>query len=146
MAKLNYLIAVDNTEEADEVLAAGRKLADSTGADLACITVIRPIMQAYGQMDIAGYSQNLVEVEQQAMNFAKQRIETLAEEYRIKPGNIHVHHGNPAMEIRALATELGSDMIVIGTHARHGLGLLLGSTANAVLHGIGCDALVVKVH
>ena len=27
-----------------------------------------------------------------------------------------------------------------------GLGLLLGSTANAVLHGVGCDVLVVKIH
>lgn len=146
MTKLKYLIAVDNTEEADEVLAAGRKLADATGAELSCITVVRPIVQAYGQMDSAGFSQKLVELEQQALDFAKQRIQALAAEYLVEPSNVYVRQGNPAIEIRAAAADLGSNMIVIGTHARHGLGLLLGSTANAVLHGIGCDALVVKIH
>ena len=146
MAQLKYLVAVDNTEEADEVMAAARKLADATGAELACTTVIRPMIQTYGPFDIAGYSQQLVDLEEQAVDFAKQRLETLSAEYRINAADVHIRRGNPAMEIRALASELASDMIVIGTHGRHGLGLILGSTANAVLHGIGCDALVVKVH
>jgi universal stress protein A len=34
---------------------------------------------------------------------------------------------------------------VIGTHGRHGLGLLLGSTVNAVLHGLDTDALAVRI-
>jgi universal stress protein A len=54
--------------------------------------------------------------------------------------------GSPAVEIRELAASLGVDLIVIGTHGKHGLGLLLGSTANAVLHGVPCDVLAVKIH
>ncbi|MEO2178254.1 MAG: universal stress protein, partial [bacterium] len=30
-------------------------------------------------------------------------------------------------------------------HGRHGLALLLGSTANGVLHGAPCDVLAVRV-
>ena len=39
----------------------------------------------------------------------------------------------------------GADLIVIGTHGRHGLGLLLGSTASGVIHGVQCDVLAVRV-
>jgi universal stress protein A len=34
---------------------------------------------------------------------------------------------------------------VVGSHGRHGLALLLGSTANDVLHGAPCDVLAVKL-
>jgi universal stress protein A len=146
MVQPKYLVAVDNTEEADEVMAAGCKLADATNAELSCITVIRPILQAYGPLELGGYTQELVELEKHAVELATQRLDTLAAEYQIDSAAVHVCRGNPAAEIRALAEKLGTDMIIIGTHARHGLGLLLGSTANAVLHGIGCDALVIKVH
>jgi universal stress protein A len=53
--------------------------------------------------------------------------------------------GAPAHEIRAAAEEVGADLIVLGTHGRHGLGLLLGSTANGVLHGATSDVLAVRV-
>jgi universal stress protein A len=33
----------------------------------------------------------------------------------------------------------------VGSHGRHGLALLLGSTANSVLHGSPCDVLAVRV-
>jgi universal stress protein A len=44
-----------------------------------------------------------------------------------------------------MAEELGVDLIVMGTHGRHGLGLLLGSTATGVLHGCPCDVLTVRI-
>jgi universal stress protein A len=53
--------------------------------------------------------------------------------------------GNPADEIHNMANEIQADLIVIGKHGQSGLKLLLGSTANAVLHGVNCDVLAVKV-
>ena len=44
-----------------------------------------------------------------------------------------------------MARQQGVDLIVIGGHGRHGLALLLGSTANAVLHGAPCDGLAVRI-
>ena len=43
------------------------------------------------------------------------------------------------------ATEQACDLIVVGSHGRHGLALLLGSTANDVLHGAPCDVLAVHL-
>ncbi|MBD3646240.1 MAG: universal stress protein, partial [Pseudomonadales bacterium] len=48
-------------------------------------------------------------------------------------------------EIRAVAEKQDIDRIVLGTHGQHGLQLLLGSTANSVLHGVSCDVLAVRV-
>lgn len=46
--------------------------------------------------------------------------------------------------IRA-ATDLNVDLIVIGAHTRHGLSLLLGSTAKAILNDAPCDVLTIKL-
>ena len=47
--------------------------------------------------------------------------------------------------IRSQATAVACDLIVVGTHARWGLALLLGSTTDGVMHGAECDVLAVKV-
>ncbi|WP_313899138.1 universal stress protein [Leclercia adecarboxylata] len=44
-----------------------------------------------------------------------------------------------------LAKKQGCDLIVVGSHGRHGLALLLGSTANDILHGAPCDVLAVRL-
>lgn len=36
-------------------------------------------------------------------------------------------------------------MIIIGSHGCHGIKLLLGSTANAILHEANCDVLAVRI-
>jgi universal stress protein A len=48
-------------------------------------------------------------------------------------------------QITKAAKELGVDLIVVGSHGRHGLQLLLGSTANGVLHLADCDVLAVRM-
>ena len=50
-----------------------------------------------------------------------------------------------ADEIHKVAKQINTDLIVIGTPGRCGLQLLLGSTANSVLHGVKQDVLGVKV-
>ena len=46
---------------------------------------------------------------------------------------------------KGIAQSKKVDLIVVGSHGRHGLGLLLGATANGVLHGANCDVLTVRV-
>ena len=52
---------------------------------------------------------------------------------------------NPVGYEPALGAIIHADLIVLGTHGRHGLGLLLGSTASGVLHGCPCDVLTVRI-
>jgi nucleotide-binding universal stress UspA family protein len=61
---------------------------------------------------------------------------------------VAVVRDGPAVEaIVGYATEVGADLIVLGSHGREGLGhQLFGSTAERVLHKAPCPALVVPVH
>ena len=71
------------------------------------------------------------------------------EEIVSKITDIKVNHkmlvGNPAAEIAAYADQNECDLIVIGSHATHGLNLVLGSVANAVLHKAKCDVLTIRL-
>src|SRR5262249_22197666 len=53
--------------------------------------------------------------------------------------------GVPAAKILEVAARLGTDLIVMGTHGRTGISaLLLGSTAQSVLHGAQVPVLLVR--
>lgn len=146
MAYKQILVAVDLTEEADEVLATARSVADQQDARLRSVTVVKPLTQAYGGLDMAPMASDAVSFEEEALRQARDQLLELSAEYGIGADDALVRLGSPAHEIRALAAESEADLIVIGTHGKHGLGLLLGSTANAVLHGVPCDVLAVKIH
>jgi len=53
--------------------------------------------------------------------------------------------GAPSERVVALATAVDADLIVLGTHSRHGLGrLLLGSVAQEVLRRAPCGVFVIR--
>ncbi|WP_420932839.1 universal stress protein [Alteromonas sp. A081] len=101
---------------------------------------------AYPQTNIEPYGFFLEkdfsqEVREQALRVLKD----VADKYEIPQTNINVEIGSPSDEIHHLADKISADLIVVGTHGQSGLKLLLGSTANAVLHGVKTDVLAVKV-
>ncbi len=141
----HVLAAIDLSDESSQVLEKARATADSHDAKLSLITVVKPFTQAYGGLDMVPLAKGSGSFEEEAFRRASQQMRDHVKSYLVDPVNIHVKVGNPAREIRDAASELQADLIVVGTHGRHGLGLLLGSTANAVLHGVGCDVLAVRV-
>ena len=69
----------------------------------------------------------------------------MAKLHNIDAARVYSVSGSPAIEIRRLAEEIDADAIVIGSHGRSGWKVMLGSTANKVLHGAKCDVLTVHV-
>ncbi len=76
---------------------------------------------------------------------AERHLKDIAAKHDIPYSHVNVQIGSPADEIHHMAEKLNADLIVMGTHGQSGLKLLLGSTANAVLHGVKIDVLAVKV-
>jgi universal stress protein A len=75
----------------------------------------------------------------------QQRLTELAGQHSLAEQGHSVCMGRPASEIHRLAKEDATQLVVVGSHGRHGVQLLLGSTANAVLHGACCTVLVVRL-
>jgi len=61
-------------------------------------------------------------------------------------GRVLVKTGNARDVINQTATELGADLIVMGTHGRHGISrALLGSVAETVVRSAPCAVLTVRM-
>lgn len=73
------------------------------------------------------------------------KLIALGKKLGIDPANLWLIWGVPSDEIARLAEKISADLIVVGSHGRHGLALLLGSTANGVLHHAKCDLLAIRI-
>ncbi len=141
MSYEHILVAVDLTEECDPVIKRAVDLAGTT-AKLSLVHIVEPMAMAFG----GDVPMDLSQLQQQQFDQAKERLERLITKYpNLKKGQSHLTYGQPRQEIHHLAKEQGCDLIVVGSHGRHGLALLLGSTANDVRHGAPCDVLAVKL-
>ena len=135
------LVAVDLSEDSAPVVQRAQAIAANNQAQLHLIHVIEPLSFAYGgdiPMDFSGIQD---EIHQQAT----QQLERFAQANSIDAEHQHIVLGKPEVEIHSAAEEVGADLIVVGSHGRYGLALLMGSTANGVLHGASCDVLAVRV-
>ena len=152
MAYQRILAAIDLSDEAEEVIAAAKQqllmsdLVDpSNAAELHFINVIKPIRHTHGGIDIGAVSASM-NLDQLLIERANEIVGQWAKSSGLESDHVHIKTGNPAAEIRDTAEAIQADLIVIGTHGRHGLGLLLGATANGVLHGVHCDVLTIRIH
>ena len=136
------LLAVDFTTVTDTVTQQAIVLCQAFKARLSLVHVVE-----FTQMDL---SNDLVlpqelEIDQERMKQARQRLEELAKNTGVDKSECFVRQGSTRREILRLAKELNTNLIVIGSHGREGIQRLLGSTANAVLHGAPCDVLAVRI-
>lgn len=136
------LVAIDLSNESIKVIKRAKKLAGGDCGKLHLVHVVEPIAAAY---PIDAYAINVSKMQEEAMQIAKDRLADIGNECTIDSAQQHIVVGSAATEIRSMAQELGADLIVIGSHGRSGWKLLLGSTANKVLHGSECDILTVHV-
>jgi len=135
------LLAVDLSDESAFVAERARAIMGANGAILHIVHVIEPLSFAYGgdiPMDFSGIQEEIHEQ-------ARRQLEKFAQGCDVPPDRQHIVLGRPEVEIHGLAEELGADLIVVGSHGRYGLALLMGSTASGVLHGATCDVLAVRV-
>ncbi|BAP46186.1 universal stress protein [Pseudomonas sp. 21LCFQ02] len=139
----HILVAIDLTDECDPVIKRARLLAQASGATLSFVHIVEPMAMAFG----GDVPMDLSQLQQQQFDQAQAKLDLIKQKYpEVLVGKSHLTYGQPRQEIHKLAKEHGCDLIVVGSHGRHGLALLLGSTANDVLHGAPCDVLAVRLN
>ncbi len=137
----HILITVDLTDESKEVAKRAHTLAAAFGAKLSILHVIEPISFAYG----GDMPMDLSDIQDEIHQQASQSLAEFSLRYEIPHERQYIRVGRAANEIHRFADSEDTDLVVVGSHGRHGLALLLGSTANGVLHGANCDVLAVRV-
>jgi len=139
----HVLWATDLGEHGELIGARAADIAQRYGARLSVLHVVAylPPFELGGELALPAYP----EIEAQLVKQATLRLGKLAEKYNVETARQSVVVGSPRHEIVRVADEQKVDLIVIGRHSRHGLGLLLGSVANGVLHSAVCDVLAVKL-
>lgn len=135
------LVAIDCSDESAQVLSRAAGVLSGNDGELHLIHVIEPLALAYGAdvpMDVTDLQSGLV-------TQARETADTYAGRYQIPADNVHVELGSIEKTILDQADKLDADLIVVGSHTRSGLALLLGSTARGLVPGAHCDVLAVKV-
>jgi len=139
----HILLAVDYSEQGVYVAEKARSLAYRYQARLSIIHVLDNIPMPdtnYGTVIPLDQdsSYDLLEAE-------KAKLMQLGDQLHVDLANRWMLWGVPKQEIIHIAEQEQVDLIVVGSHGRHGLALLLGSTANSVLHYAKCDVMAIRL-
>ncbi len=138
----HILLAVDFSDQSEQVTKKALQLAAQNQALLSLVHVVEdlPITDpGYGPIPFD------LDLTQEWLEASKQRLLKLGHELGIPEQRQWLEMGSAKLEIVRVANENNVDLIVVGSHGRHGLALLLGSTANGVLHHALCDVIAIRL-
>ena len=138
----HVLIAVDLSDDSAAVVRRGLEVARRFNARVSLLHVVEFI-----PVDPAGEAllPPPVDLEGELVDGAKQRLDELCASLDLKQAPRRVEMGSIKAELLRVAQEEHADLIVLGSHERHGLALLLGSTEKSILHKASCDVLAVRL-
>ncbi|OFE11617.1 hypothetical protein PHACT_13900 [Pseudohongiella acticola] len=138
------LVAVDGSEESDKIITRALSMAADNHAQLDVVMVFEPLVGGYSfELNMADFEK--VQKQHQEQVATQMRAKMAAVSPSVPTQQLHFLRGKPASEIKKLCEQLGTDLLVIGSHGHSPVRAVLGSTANAVLHGIECDVLTIRV-
>lgn len=136
------LLAVELDPKADSrILAKAKEFQAHSQGSLYLIHVVEHLSNYGAAYGVAAG----VDIEQILVNEAKVSIDKLGEQIGVPESQRLVKVGPSSQTIIDEAKAKQVDLVIIGSHGRHGVRLLLGSTANGVLHGAHCDVLAVRL-
>jgi len=135
------LVAVDLSDESEQVLRAAAEIAAANEAEILILHVTDNPVTLYSQWSdyVVPYSEDKI----RELLFSK--LADLVESLGLNKSLITIDFGRAIDLIVDKADKEECDLIVVGSHGRHGVKLLLGSTANGVLHHASCDVLAIRV-
>jgi universal stress protein A len=135
------LLVVDFQEHSVAVGRRALALAAEVGATVELLHVVEFVpIEPIGETLIPA-----VQVEDELLKRATERLATYAAEVGFGDAPCHVEAGNVKSEIVRIARERQVDLIVLASRERHGLSILVNLTEDTVLHAAPCDVLSMRV-
>ncbi len=138
----HLLLALDFGDDQERLIDHAVSMASVFDARLTLAHIVDYMPAAYGgEVPLP----DDLQMDALLLDKAKGRLASLVAGLALPDVDWRAELGVPKHGITRLAEELEVDLILVGSHGRHGLQLLLGSTANGVLHLAGCDVLAIRV-
>lgn len=139
----NILLAVDFSDQGHYVGQKAQSLAQLFNAQLHIVHVLDNI-----PMPDTPYGTVIALAEDspdELLQAEKIKLMQIGDQLGIAPTKRWLIWGEPQQEIIRLAEQEHIDLIVVGSHGRHGLAVLMGSTAKEILYHAQCDVLAVHL-
>ena len=141
MAYQHILVGLDLSSESEQIISRVQTLFKDSTAKISLIHVLEPLSFAYGGDIPMDLTRLQTQLEEQAIS----KLAEAGTKLGVPNEDQHVIIGQPAHEIQCFAKKIGADLIVVGTHGRHGLARIFGSTAHGILHGAPCDVFAILI-
>ena len=140
----NILVAIDFSSSSDLVINRAVQIMQQSKAKIYLLHVVDHIPPlGFGEEPLI--APDWMIPEHDLLEEAKKSLNKFREKHNLENIKQIVSMGTAQNEIVRIAKKHDIDLIVLGSHGRHGVRLLLGSTANAVLHHAECDVLAVRI-
>ena len=140
----NALVAIDLTEPAARSVLERARTLLADDADLTVVHVVEPQYVQYS-FDPTFTGSMIASLEAEARRSAGRRVAELCEPFGISEDRQLILEGRAAQVLRETLRDGSYDLLIVGTHGRHGWRLMLGSTANALLHDTPTDIQVCRI-
>jgi universal stress protein A len=137
----NVLAVIDLGSGSHAVARRAREMCVESGAQLTLLHVIEFVPAE----PLSDALLPTVQIEAELLERARARLATLVAELGLPVPRCEVATGNVKAQITRFAREGRHDLIVIGSHERHGLSILVNLTEDTVLHAAPCDVLAVRL-
>ena len=150
------LVAVDFSPHSINAAKRAAELAQHYGAELTMIHLVEeksiydsyydPIDMSIMLEDVTAFkSQNIASHNEKVRKIGNRRLQELAVKIGLSDVKTEVLGGNASSGIVSYVEAQQSDLVIMGTHGRHGFSRILGSVARSVQASIRCEVLIVPL-
>ena len=135
------LIAIDLSENSTQVLQKAKAIIQQTQCDYQVVCCYEPLIAYLTEMSLPITSFDDAEM----IATLKQRLAETVAAAGLDSAKACLIESVVGAGICQHAKTIQAEVIIIGSHGRSGLGVLIGSTTNYVLHHTDADVLAVRL-
>jgi universal stress protein A len=141
----HILLATDFSEHSSVALKRAVELAKIYKARLSLIHAVESVAYPEDTDFLIAPTYEYLETDQILFDQAQERLREIAKKIDIENVQHEVIWGSPKYAVLSYAEAQNVDLIVAGSHGRHGLARLLGSTASSLVSSASSDVVVVRI-
>ena len=135
------LVLLDLSQDSEQVAIAARDMAAHSSASMIVLHVVEFVpVEPLGESLMP-----TAQIEDELLNRSRGQLASLITRLGLGNATGRVEAGNTKSEILRVAEEEQVDLIVLDSHERHGLAILVNFTEDTVLHAAHCDVLAVRI-